>query len=165
MERAGQRRVFHRLCELQGVVQGQDAEVACMALSPDGTLLATGGSEKTVTLWDIGASNAEPVATAVRDAAFRVTPRSTLAGHTSSVFCLAFSRDGRWLASGSHDNTARLWSVADGSPKAVLAEHTGAVRAVAFSPDGKRLATGGSDCFVKLWDVHAAKSVATFEGQ
>jgi WD40 repeat protein len=68
------------------------------------------------------------------------------------------------LASGSHDNTARLWSVADGSPKASLAEHTGAVRAIAFSPDGKRLATGGSDCVVKLWDVHAAKSVATFEG-
>jgi WD40 repeat protein len=68
------------------------------------------------------------------------------------------------LASGSHDQTARLWSVADGSAKATLAGHTGIVRSVAFSPDGRRLATGGSDHTVRLWDAETAKAVATFDG-
>jgi len=113
--------------KLQGILKGQDDEIACMALSPDGALLATGGSGKDIILWAIDASGSESPAGASENATFRVSPRGTLAGHTSSVFSLAFSRDGRWLASGGFDHAVRLWSIPDGAAKATLAGHSGAV--------------------------------------
>jgi WD40 repeat protein len=99
-----------------------------------------------------------------QDASFRATLRSTLTGHTSSVFSLAFSRDGQWLASGGFDQTVRLWSVPDGAEQATLDGHTGAVRSVAFSPDGRRLASASSDGTVRLWDVKTAQPIAALEG-
>lgn len=150
--------------KLHGVATGKDAEVACLALSPDGTLLATAGSDKVVTLWEIGESSPTPATGSGRQRAFRISPQSTLAGHHSSVFSLAFSRDGRSLASGSFDQTVRFWSVSDGAAKATLTGHTQAVRAVAFSPDGRRLATGGADRVARLWDTSTGQALATLEG-
>src|SRR5439155_1087345 len=91
--------------------------------------------------------------------------RATLQGHTQSVVSVAFSPDGKTLASASHDGTLRLWEVATGKERAALGEYTGCVGCVAFSPDGKTLASGtiGSPVYfpdlknVKLWDVAAGK--------
>src|SRR5207248_3233592 len=76
-------------------------------------------------------------------------PKATLTGHTDSVFCVAFSPDGKALASGSGDNTIRLWDVAGGKEKATLKGHTAAVTSVAYSPDGKTLASGSRDQTIK----------------
>lgn len=115
-------------------------------LSPDGKLLATAGTapDNAVRLWDVETGKL----------------LATMTGHTGNVRCVAFSPDGKWLASGSHPlverrgaETLKLWDVKTRKEVATLKGHD-SVWAVAFSADGKLLASGGSyDKTIKLWDV------------
>ncbi|MGI9001358.1 MAG: TIR domain-containing protein [Pseudonocardia sp.] len=81
----------------------------------------------------------------------------TLTGHTSSVYTVAFTTDGRTLATAGFDGTVILWDRTDPTqPRRLgppLTDHTGSVNAVAFSPDGRTLATAGVDGTVILWDL------------
>ena len=93
-----------------------------------------------------------------------VPPVRTFQGHGSSVRSVAFSPDGRTLASGGFDNNIRLWDVADGKAIRVLRGHADAVISVAFGRYGLTLASGCLDKTIKLWDVDRGMVLRTLEG-
>src|SRR5262249_7905687 len=112
--------------------------------SPDGTRLATGGTlDQTVKLWDPDTG----------------TGVGTLSGPKGFVRGVAFSPDGKLLASVSEGKDVRLWEVATGHELATFHGHNMFVQAVLFRPDGRSIASGGTDGMVKIWDVRRSRPV------
>jgi WD40 repeat protein len=73
------------------------------------------------------------------------------------VWSVSYSPDGETLASGSLDQTIKLWDVQTGKERATLKGHTNWVNSVAHSPDGRTLASGSNDATIKLWGVLTAQ--------
>jgi len=85
-------------------------------------------------------------------------------GHSDVVGGVAFSPDGKLLASASRDHTIKLWEVVSGIELRTLRGHSSGVNSVAFSGDGKLLASGSDDKTIKLWDVGAGSELRTLKG-
>ena len=91
-------------------------------------------------------------------------PAFTLEGHTGDVLSVAFSPDGKTLASASADRSIKLWNTATGESLRTIEGHIDNVLAVAFSPDGKALASGSSDKTVRLWNAATGDEVGLLDG-
>src|SRR5262249_7111383 len=126
------------------------------AFSPDGKILAAGGMDNRVRLWNV-ASGKEL--------------NSQHGGHQAAIGQVAFSPDGKTLATAAADQTIRLWNAATGkelrqlarkqepgkAPPVPLGGEVGAAVAIAFTPDGKTLVGGCADGHICFWDVATGK--------
>ena len=158
-------------------VEGHDAAVYSVDVSPDGTRVATGGDDGLARVWDLatGASLLErryaggvrrvrfspdgsrlavvglDQVVHVHDARTGAVLRS-FTGHENRVFDVAWLADGTRLVTGSFDGSARIWSMARDEPLYIHRGHTGPVRAISVAPDGTAAATIDDDG-VQLWDL------------
>lgn len=128
----------------------QSAKIRGVAVSPGGDLLAMalGSPGNVVVVLDTKSW----------------LPKYVLRGHQQGVWCVAFSSDGRYLATGSNDWSARLWRADTGVLHKVLNGHGHLVKSVAFSPDNQTLATGSADNMIRIWDVKSGDPLHTLGG-
>ena len=183
-----------QLAVLERMLKGHKDWVNSVAISPDGTWLASGSADTTVKIWDIKTGEC----------------RATLEGHTERVTSLAITPDGETLFSGSKDNTIRRWQVGSRKLATILQGHTyfvigmvvfdhGArlascsgnerpptirlwnttthelsrvimdegntcVNSIAVSMNGDRLVSGGADGTVKVWNIANGERLMTLVG-
>ena len=115
------------------------ARCSAWRLAPTASASSPAVGDKTVRVWDADTGKAIG---------------APITGHTDPVSSVAFSPDGKRIASGSYDTTVRMWDAATGQPIGQpLAGPANSVFSVAFSPDGKRIASGSGDKTVRLWSA------------
>ncbi|GBC92904.1 Protein TolB [bacterium HR15] len=165
----------------------QDSPILALAVSPDGTLVATGDWNGNISLrsmpsgtlvgrWSAGsdeikslafAPNGSALASASMDGTVQLwavpggTLIRTLSGHTGGATAVAFSADGSLIATGDSGGVVRLWDASTGNLTRTINAHGEYITALAFSPSGARLATSSTDSTARLWDVATGTEVIT----
>jgi WD40 repeat protein len=168
----------------------QDSPILCLAVSPDGTRVATGDWNGNVVLrampsgtimrqWNASGQEIKGLAfspdgavlaTASMEGEVRLwdaaggTLIRTLSGHAGGATAVAFSSSGTTIATGDSGGVIRLWNTNTGNLQSTLNGHAGAITHLAFSPDGARLASSSIDTTVRLWDVATSTEFMTLTG-
>jgi WD40 repeat protein len=127
---------------------GHKGQVLCLAVTPDGGLLASGGRDGTIRLWHLSTGE----------------PAGVIEAERSSVMHLAVTPDGSLLASAGGEGAVRLWHLPSGEPAGDLDAHRGWASCLAISPDGKVLASGGADMTVRLWQLPSGEPAGVLTG-
>ncbi len=130
------------------IFQIGDQPARSLAFSRNGRVLAVGGEDRLITLFDVD----------------RGVPTLVLRKHSASVWSLAFSPDDMVLVAASLDNTVTLWDVASGRLLTTLKGHGGPIMAVGYSHDGSHVASGSLDKTVKTWKVQGKESELLMDG-
>ena len=153
-------------------LKGHSSMVHAIAISPDGQFIASGSNDKTIKLWQVGTGKlvrqlgrwSSSHSSMIDSVAFSpISSNLSSQGDSGKSAGVADLNRGI-LASGSWDNTIKLWDVNTGKEIRTLTGHANWVNSVAFSPDGKFLASGSADCTIKLWQVHSGREISILTG-
>ncbi|KAJ9235433.1 hypothetical protein DTO169E5_6149 [Paecilomyces variotii] len=126
---------------VRSILKGHLRGVSAAKFSPDGSMIASGGADAAVKVWDTLSGKLI----------------HTFEGHLAGISTISWSPDGEIIASGSDDKTIRLWNVLTGKAHPIpFVGHHNYVYAIAFSPKGNMLVSGSYDEAVFLWDVRSA---------
>jgi WD40 repeat protein len=184
--------LYSQFTRNQRTLRGHGGPVTCVAYSPDGRRIVSGGQgDPTLKVWDaargtvimpLKGNTGTPLCVAYSPDGKRIvsggdnmlrlwdarTGQQVLSFHgdTRFVGCVAYSPDGKHIAGGNGDRTVKVWDAANGALVHSLKGHTGDIGSVAYSPDGKHLVSGGghSDQTVKVWDAAKGVLVRSLEG-
>jgi WD40 repeat protein len=130
-----------------GLLEGHTDEISSTALSPDGSMLASGSSDNTIRFWNMG---------------FRV-PGRVLPGHAGGVTGVTWSPDGQHLASSGADHTIRIWNALSGKQESMLDNLKINASAIAWNPNSRSIAFAGFDGKVNLWTLEqGVKGIQSF---
>ena len=134
--------------KLHDYVTPNGGAVTCLAVTPDGNYLVTGGEDKAVRVWEVSSTK--------QLRAFQ--------GHMKRVTAVTTRADGKQIASASDDGAIRMWDLNTTDEHRALTEATDSLWAVAYSPDGKHIATAGSDLTIRVYNPETGKLEATLSG-
>ncbi|MBD2018428.1 WD40 repeat domain-containing protein [Microcoleus sp. FACHB-53] len=162
-------KIFDRdIGKLIYILCGHSKSVLSVTFSPDGQTLVSGGSDGSINIWRMSPS-AETEDTIRQTQLWNCV--HTLTGHSSNVSSVAISSDGQTLASGSWDNTIKLWNLHTGKRLHTLDAHSSSVLSVVISPDGQKLASGHSGGLldrsfgsINIWDLNTGELLHNIGG-
>lgn len=150
------------------VWNAQQADIRSVAFSPDDRMLASASRDGAIRLWNLAAPGF------LRSSLNKLLPFAKTIGASDTlkvlrskggeVEALAFSPNGKWLASASQNGAVWLWEVETGKIDSTLPGHQQGVQTVTFSPDGRILASGAKDKTIRLWDVQQRSLLRTLTG-
>jgi RNA polymerase sigma factor (sigma-70 family) len=150
-------------------LEGHTGGVTSLAYAPDGSVVATGGHDGTICLWDTATRKRLRKIKLVEEPYFHrngngIDSGGILGTDSGGILALAFAPNGQTIASANYDSTVRLFEVSTGKQLRILRGHAYSVGGVAFSPDGKILASGSNDQTIRLWDPASGELLNHHEG-
>ncbi|MBL8851585.1 MAG: PQQ-binding-like beta-propeller repeat protein [Planctomycetaceae bacterium] len=132
---------------------GHTGQVRQIVFSPNDSKVATASADNTGRIWDLRTTAEPGRSSGRRTIVLRDTKNPPQFGHTGRINMVAFSADGKWLATCSDDRTTQAWNAESGSHLRTFSDHTDSIRAIAISPDGNRLVSACDDGRVRIWDT------------
>ncbi|XP_030599755.1 autophagy-related protein 16-1 isoform X1 [Archocentrus centrarchus] len=129
------------------IFEAHDGEVNAVRFSPGSRLLATGGMDRRVKLWEVVAGRCEP--------------KGALTGSNAGITSIEFDSAGSYLLAASNDFASRIWTVDDYRLRHTLTGHSGKVLSARFLLDNARIVSGSYDRTLKLWDLRSKVCMKT----
>src|SRR5262249_19955922 len=137
--------------ECFSILTGHAHRVWCVTFSPDDTLIASTSDDGSMRIWERATGRCVQLLGRDKPGSGEKEEWVAQGGHTAWTRTISFSSDGRYLASGSHDQTVCIWDITSGECRCQLVGHSNVVWSVAFSPTQPILASAGDDGTIRLW--------------